>query len=42
MLLLLIRVNMTNVLDKGLRIEGRGHRMNSKVRIQTNKANIVY
>jgi hypothetical protein len=29
----LTRVNSTNVLDKGLRIEGRGRQMNSKVKI---------
>jgi hypothetical protein len=27
------RVNLTNVLDEGLRIGGGGHRMNSKVKI---------
>jgi hypothetical protein len=27
------RVNSTNVLDKGLRIGGRGRQMNSKVRL---------
>jgi hypothetical protein len=31
--LYLTRVNSTNVLDKGLRIGGRGRRMNSKVRL---------
>jgi hypothetical protein len=31
------RVNSANVLDEGLRIGGRGRRMNSKVKIQTNK-----
>jgi hypothetical protein len=30
---LLTRVNSTNVLDEGLRIGGRGHRMNSKVKV---------
>jgi hypothetical protein len=29
----LMRVNSTNVLDEGLRIGGRGRRMNSKVRL---------
>jgi hypothetical protein len=38
----LMRVNLANVLDEGLRIGGRGRRMNSKLRFQTNKANIVY
>jgi hypothetical protein len=28
----LIRVNLGNVLDEGLRIGGRGHQMNSKVK----------
>jgi hypothetical protein len=28
-----MRVNSTNVLDEGLRIEGRGRQMNSKVRL---------
>jgi hypothetical protein len=32
----LTRVNSADVLDEGLRIEGRGHQMNSKVKIQTN------
>jgi hypothetical protein len=27
------RVNLTNVLDEGLRIGGRGRRMNSKVKV---------
>jgi hypothetical protein len=27
------RVNLTNILDEGLRIEGRGHQMNSKVEV---------
>jgi hypothetical protein len=36
----LMRVNSANVLDEGLRIGGRGRRMNSKVRIQTNKAKL--
>jgi hypothetical protein len=34
------RVNSTNVLDKGLRIGGRGRRMNSKAKFQTNKAKL--
>jgi hypothetical protein len=34
------RVNSADVLDKGLRIGGRGHRMNSKVKVQTNKAKL--
>jgi hypothetical protein len=38
----LMRVNSENVLDEGLRIEGRGRRMNSKVGFHKNKANIVY
>jgi hypothetical protein len=29
----LMRVSSANVLDEGLRIRGRGHRMNSKVKI---------
>jgi hypothetical protein len=28
-----MRVNSTNVLDEGLRIGGRGHQMNSKVKV---------
>jgi hypothetical protein len=32
-----MRVNLDNVLDEGLRIGGRGRRMNSKVKDQTNK-----
>jgi hypothetical protein len=32
------RVSLANVLDEGLRIRGRGNWMNSKVKIQTNKA----
>jgi hypothetical protein len=35
-----MRVELDNVLDEGLRIGGRGRQMNSKVRIQTNKAKI--
>jgi hypothetical protein len=34
-------VNLDNVLDEGLRIGGRGYRMNSKVKTQTNKAKLV-
>jgi hypothetical protein len=30
---MLMRVNLANVLDEGLRIGGRGHRMNSKVEV---------
>jgi hypothetical protein len=37
----LTRVKLGNVLDEGLRIVGRGHRMNSKVKDQTNKAKLV-
>jgi hypothetical protein len=40
MLIKLTRVNSANVLDEGLRIGGRGRRMNSKVKIQTNKAKL--
>jgi hypothetical protein len=36
----LTRVNSANVLDEGLRIEGRGRRMNSNVKILTNKAEL--
>jgi hypothetical protein len=35
--LLLTRVNPANVLDKGLWIGGRGHRMNSKVKLVKNR-----
>jgi hypothetical protein len=35
-----MRVNSANVLDEGLRIGGRGRWMNSKVKIQTNKAKL--
>jgi hypothetical protein len=38
----LTRVSSANVLDEGLRIGGRGRRINLKVRFQTNKVNIVY
>jgi hypothetical protein len=34
------RVNSVNVLDGGLRVGARGRRMNSKVKIQTNKAEL--
>jgi hypothetical protein len=34
---LLTRVSSANVLDEGLRIGGREHQMNSKVKIHTNK-----
>jgi hypothetical protein len=36
----LTRVNLANVLDEGLRIGERGHRMTSKVKIQANKAEL--
>jgi hypothetical protein len=36
----LTRINLGNVLDEGLRIGGRGRRMNSKVKDQTNKAKL--
>jgi hypothetical protein len=36
-----MRVNSTNVLDEGLRIGGRGLQMNSNVKVQTNKANLI-
>jgi hypothetical protein len=36
----LTRVELDNALDLGLRIGGTGHRMNLKVRIQTNKAKL--
>jgi hypothetical protein len=36
----MMRVNSANVLDEGLRIGGRGRRMNSKVKVQTNKAKL--
>jgi hypothetical protein len=35
-----IRVNSTNILDEELRIGGRERRMNSKIRIQANKAEL--
>jgi hypothetical protein len=34
------RVNSANILDEGLRIRRRGRQMNSKVKIQTNKAKL--
>jgi hypothetical protein len=37
---MLARVNSANVLDEGLRIGRREHQMNSKVKIQTNKAKL--
>jgi hypothetical protein len=37
---LMTRVNSANILDEGLRIGERGRRMNSKVKIQTNKAKL--
>jgi hypothetical protein len=40
-LLFVMRVNLNNVLDEGLRIGGRGRRINSKVKDQTNKAKLV-
>jgi hypothetical protein len=36
----LTRVNSANILDEGLRIGGRRRQMNSKVKIQTNKAKL--
>jgi hypothetical protein len=35
-----MRVNSANVLDEGLTIGGRGHQVNSKVRIQANKGEL--
>jgi hypothetical protein len=35
-----MRVNLGNVPDEGLRIKGRGHGMNSKVKDQKNKAKL--
>jgi hypothetical protein len=35
------RVNSTNVLDEGLRIGGREHRMNSKVNISQTRRGLV-
>jgi hypothetical protein len=38
-----MRVNSANVLDEGLRIRGKGHQMNSKVKIrQTRQGFDVY
>jgi hypothetical protein len=39
-ILMLMRVNIDNVLDEGLRIKERGHQMNSKVKDQTNRAEL--
>jgi hypothetical protein len=36
----LTRVELDNVLDEGLRIRRRGRRINSKVKIQINKAKL--
>jgi hypothetical protein len=38
---LLTRVNSTNVLDEGLRIRGRGRRMNSKVKVGQTRRDYV-
>jgi hypothetical protein len=38
---LVTRVNAANVLDEGLRIGGRGHRMNSKVKISQTRWGLV-
>jgi hypothetical protein len=35
-----MRVELDNVLDEGLRIKGRGRQINSKVKIQSNKAKL--
>jgi hypothetical protein len=37
-----MRVNLDNFQDEGLRIEEKGRRMNSKVKGQTNKANLMF
>jgi hypothetical protein len=37
----LTRVNLGNILDEGLRIGGKGRRMNSKVKDQIKKAKLV-
>jgi hypothetical protein len=37
----LTRVNSANVLDEGLRIAGRGHRMNSKVKIRQTRRGLM-
>jgi hypothetical protein len=36
-----MRIDLDNVLDEGLRIGGRGCRINSKVKDQTNKAKLA-
>jgi hypothetical protein len=36
-----MRVNSANDLDEGLRIRGRGHRMNLKVRIRQTRRNMM-
>jgi hypothetical protein len=35
-----MRVNSANVLDEGHKFRERGRRMNSKVKVQTNKAEL--
>jgi hypothetical protein len=35
------RVDLDNALNKGLRIDGRGHQMNSKIKDHTKKAKLV-
>jgi hypothetical protein len=37
---MVMRVNLGNALDEGLRIGGRGRQMNSKIKDQTNKAKL--
>jgi hypothetical protein len=37
----LMRVNSANVLDEGLRIGGRGHRVNSKVKISQTRRDLM-
>jgi hypothetical protein len=37
----LMRVNSTNVLDEGLRIRGRGRRMNLKVKIRQTRRGLM-
>jgi hypothetical protein len=37
----LTRINLANVLDEGLRIRGRGRRMNSKVKISQTRWSLV-
>jgi hypothetical protein len=39
---ILTRVNSTNVLDEGLRIEGRVRRMNSKVEVSQTRRDYVF